>query len=42
MAGSFGARLYNGELSFDFIGKRKRWYALSGIARLARVFRRSF
>ena len=30
MAGSFGARLYNGELSFDFIGKRKRWYAFSG------------
>ena len=30
MAGSFGARLYNGDLSFDFIGKRKRWYAFSG------------
>ena len=37
MAGSFGARLYNGELSFDFIGKRKRWYALSGVLMLVSI-----
>ena len=28
-ATSFGARLYTGEKSFDFIGTRKRWYAIS-------------
>ena len=28
-ATSFGARLYTGEKSFDFIGNRKRWYAVS-------------
>ncbi len=37
MAGSFGARLYNGELSFDFIGKRKRWYAFSGVLMLVSI-----
>jgi len=28
-ATSFGARLYTGEKSFNFIGNRKRWYAIS-------------
>ena len=28
-ATSFGARLYTGEKSFNFIGHRKRWYAIS-------------
>ena len=28
-ATSFGARLYTGEKSFNFIGNRKRWYAVS-------------
>jgi len=37
MAGSFGARLYNGELSIDFIGKRKRWYAFSGVLMLVSI-----
>src|SRR6266851_4001821 len=27
---SWGNRLYQGEVSYDFIGKQKRWYALSG------------
>ena len=26
-----GGRLYRGETSIDFIGKRRRWYALSGV-----------
>jgi len=37
MAGSFGARLYSGELSIDFIGKRKRWYAFSGVLILVSI-----
>jgi len=28
-ATSFGARLYTGEKSFNFIGNRKRWYSIS-------------
>lgn len=28
--GSFGARLYHGEASFDFVGKRRIWYSISG------------
>ncbi|MET9512329.1 protein translocase subunit SecF [Streptomyces flavidovirens] len=27
--GSLGARLYNGEVGYDFVGKRKIWYGLS-------------
>ncbi|UCM86820.1 protein translocase subunit SecF [Streptomyces marincola] len=27
--GDFGARLYRGEVGFDFVGKRKIWYAFS-------------
>ena len=23
-------RLYHGETSFDFVGRRRRWFALSG------------
>ena len=26
-----GGRLYTGETSFDFIGKRRRWYSISAI-----------
>ena len=26
-----GGRLYRGETSIDFIGRRRRWYAISGI-----------
>ena len=28
---SFGDRLYRGEKSFNFIGNRRRWYALSAL-----------
>lgn len=35
--GSFAARLYHGELSYDIVGKRKRWYILSGIILLLAV-----
>jgi len=27
---SFAGRLYRSEVNYDFIGKRKRWYAISG------------
>ena len=29
--GSIGGRLYRGEVSFDFVGRRKLWYAISGL-----------
>ncbi len=29
--GSFGTRLYKGEVSYDIVGRRRRWYALSAI-----------
>ncbi len=29
--GRFGHALYTGEVSYDFVGKRKRWYTLSAI-----------
>jgi preprotein translocase subunit SecF len=29
--GSLAHRLYSGEVSYDFVGKRRRWYAISGI-----------
>ncbi|MFT4226785.1 protein translocase subunit SecF [Micropruina sp.] len=28
---SFAHRLYTGEVEYDFVGKRKRWYILSGV-----------
>ena len=28
---SLATRLYRGEVSYDFIGKRRRWYAISGL-----------
>ena len=28
--GSLAHRLYSGEVSYDFVGKRRRWYAISG------------
>jgi preprotein translocase subunit SecF len=30
--GQLGHRLYTGEISYDFIGRRRRWYVLSAIA----------
>ncbi len=29
--GSLGARLYRGEVSYDFIAQRKRWYTISAV-----------
>ncbi|HUW78658.1 MAG TPA: protein translocase subunit SecF [Candidatus Nanopelagicaceae bacterium] len=29
-SGTLGSKLYRGEISIDFIGKRRRWYAFSG------------
>ena len=29
--GSLGSRLYRGEISYDFVGKRRRWYVISGV-----------
>lgn len=28
---SFGNRLYHGEVSYDFVGHQRRWYAISGV-----------
>jgi len=25
-----GGRLYRGEISYDFVGRKRRWYAISG------------
>jgi preprotein translocase subunit SecF len=32
-----GGRLYRGEVSFDFVGRKKLWYALSGLILLVSV-----
>lgn len=37
-----GGRLYRGETSFDFIGKRRRWYAFSGVLIIASALALSF
>ena len=29
--GSVAHRLYSGEVSYDFVGRRRRWYAMSGV-----------
>jgi preprotein translocase subunit SecF len=29
--GTFGQKLYSGEISYDIVGKRRRWYAISGV-----------
>jgi preprotein translocase subunit SecF len=29
--GDFGGRLYRGEVSYDIVGRRKRWYVLSAV-----------
>ena len=29
--GTLGARLYRGEVSYDFIGQRKIWYTVSAV-----------
>ena len=34
---SMGHRLYAGEVSYDFVGRRKRWYIISGIVLIVAV-----
>jgi preprotein translocase subunit SecF len=35
--GSLGGRLYRGEISYDFVGRKRRWYAISGAILLISV-----
>lgn len=35
--GNLGARLYRGDASYDFIAKRKRWYAVSAVLLLLSI-----
>ena len=35
--GSIGHRLYSGEVSYDFIGRRRRWYTISAIILLVAI-----
>lgn len=35
---TLAARLYSGQVSYDFVGKRNRWYALSGVIVIVAVF----
>jgi preprotein translocase subunit SecF len=35
--GSMGARLYRGEVSYDFVGRRRRWYAISAVFLLVSI-----
>src|SRR5256885_4705347 len=30
--GQLGGRLYRGEVSFDFVGRKRLWYAISGLS----------
>src|SRR4051812_9599025 len=39
---SLATRLYRGEVSYDFIGKRKRWYIGSGILILVSILSIAF
>ncbi|GAA1976892.1 protein translocase subunit SecF [Kitasatospora viridis] len=34
---NLGHRLYRGEISFDFVGRRKLWYSISGVIALVAV-----
>jgi preprotein translocase subunit SecF len=34
---SWGARLYRGDKSYDFVGKRRTWYAVSGVILLIAI-----
>ena len=35
--GQVGSRLYRGEVSYDFVGRKRRWYAISGAILLISV-----
>jgi preprotein translocase subunit SecF len=34
---SFGKRLYSGQISYDFIGRRKRWFIITGVVLLVAI-----
>ena len=36
-SGTFGQKLYSGEISYDIVGRRRRWYAISGVMFLIAV-----
>jgi len=36
--GSLAHRLYSGEVSYDFVGRRNRWYAVSGVVLVLAAF----
>ena len=36
--GELGGRLYRGEVSYDFVGRRNRWYAVSGVVLVLAAF----
>jgi preprotein translocase subunit SecF len=36
-AGNLGGRLYRGEVSYDFVGRQKRWYLISAVVILVAV-----
>jgi len=35
--GQLGGRLYRGEVSFDFVGRKRLWYAVSGLILLVSI-----
>ena len=35
--GQFGHKLYSGEISYDIVGKRRRWYAISAVLLLVAI-----
>jgi preprotein translocase subunit SecF len=35
--GHLGARIYRGEISFDFVGRQRVWYAISGVILVAAI-----
>ena len=37
--GNLGGRLYRGEVSFDFVGRQKIWYMVSGLILLIASWR---
>jgi preprotein translocase subunit SecF len=40
--GAIGGRLYRGEVSFDFVGRKKLWYAISGLILVISIFALAF
>ena len=35
--GQIGGRLYRGEVSYDFVGRKRRWYTISGAILLVSI-----